>query len=151
MISGVSAREGGNAVQKLEWLESYTVGIAEIDTEHRALIERLSDIQDVMKGRTVNGTLVGLFDTFIAAAENHFFHEESFVRLLSPDDGARHRREHGELLARATHARDIICSNPAEGEKAFEELVSFLIDDIILADGELRTVAQEQAVLNRRA
>ena len=84
----------------IQWNDSLSVGVAEIDKQHQKLVQMINDLHDAMrqaKGNTVLGPLVsGLIDY----AGTHFKSEERyFTRFAYPDTDA-HKRAHADFVAK---------------------------------------------------
>ncbi len=86
----------------IEWNESLSVNVAEIDRQHRQLIDMVNDLNAAMlegKGRDVLGLILkGLVDY----AGTHFHTEERyFLRFGYPEAGA-HQKAHAEFVAKVS-------------------------------------------------
>ncbi len=81
------------------WDDRYSVGIPEIDSDHRRLIDLMNDLfvmcvvdQDGEETRV-------LLDRLIDATLTHFAHEEGFMRKRGYPNFEQHRAEHRILIA----------------------------------------------------
>lgn len=91
----------------VEWSNELSVGIEEIDAQHKVLVDLLNEIHDAMRqGRTVQ-TTKGIIDRLGEYTRVHFAVEESLMRILHYPDYERHKEEHDELIAQLTdmHAK----------------------------------------------
>ncbi len=84
----------------IQWNESLSVNVAEIDAQHQKLIGLINDLNAAMlrgKGRDVLGSiLTGLVDY----AETHFQTEERyFLRFGYPEAGP-HQKAHADFVAK---------------------------------------------------
>lgn len=84
----------------IQWNDSLSVGVAEIDKQHQKLVQMINDLHDAMrqaKGSSVLGPLVnGLIDY----AGTHFKAEEKyFARFAYPETEA-HKKLHADFVAK---------------------------------------------------
>jgi len=87
----------------MQWDESLSVNVAEIDAQHKQLIAMLNDLYTAMhtgKGREVaSKTIQGLVDY----AQDHFDTEEQYFEKYQYPKAASHEREH-RLFCRKVQA-----------------------------------------------
>jgi hemerythrin-like metal-binding protein len=92
-------------MELLEWKESLAVGFAEIDAQHRELVERanlfFANVGDAA-GRRGLWTAFRHFDRFVRL---HFVREERTMRWLGYPGMVEHRTEHREFLGRVDAIR----------------------------------------------
>jgi hemerythrin len=84
----------------IQWNDSLSVGVAEIDKQHQKLVQMINDLHDAMrqaKGSSVLGPLVsGLIDY----TNTHFKAEEKyFIRFAYPETEA-HKKLHADFVAK---------------------------------------------------
>jgi len=79
------------------WNDSYSVGVMDIDAQHKRLVELVNELHDAMslgKGRdTVGKTLDGLIDY----TRTHFAFEEKLMAVHTYPAAAQHKIEHESL------------------------------------------------------
>jgi hemerythrin-like metal-binding protein len=120
----------------VEWNESFSVGNALLDGDHRiliTLINQLLDATDTGQSREVVGSIVNVLAEYV---EQHFRREESmFLRGGFPDAKA-HIGLHHELEARVGDARDRWLAGEREAlrEDVLALLKKWLTDHILVAD-----------------
>ena len=88
------------------WEERFSVGIPEIDADHRRLIEMMSDlfVMSVID-RNLEETQI-LLDRLIDATLAHFAHEEGLMRRWAYPNFEQHRAEHRILITEIETLRD---------------------------------------------
>lgn len=81
----------------LEWRSMLEVGVAEMDDDHRRLIELLNRAQDASADDDQRASLSVLHELqdFVAW---HFAREELLMARLRYGGSGAHRNEHGQLL-----------------------------------------------------
>jgi len=90
----------------IEWSESLSVSVGEIDAQHRELVRLINELGDAMrlgKGREVLGSVL---DGLITYSREHFATEERYFDLFGYADEAAHRKEHAEFLAKVSGFRE---------------------------------------------
>jgi len=100
----------------IEWKEAYSVGVAEVDLEHRELIDLINDLHALMgKGATYEEVVDTLGEIY-AQISAHFALEEKFMRTSRYAGYSSHKENHEELL---DELRDIM--DRVEDDGRFEE------------------------------
>jgi len=78
----------------MSWIDTYSTGIAEIDQQHKKLIELINSLHDAMakgQGKTVLGKILGELINYCA---NHFATEEKLFDKHGYPDAAEHKEKH---------------------------------------------------------
>lgn len=84
----------------LPWNRSLAVGIAEIDKQHKALLERAARFEAAVQSRAPSYQLGELFDHLKAYIHTHFDAEEQLMRGIGYPSLAEHVREHDDFRGR---------------------------------------------------
>jgi len=82
------------------WKEEYSVGIASIDQQHKALVGIINELYDGMVDTRGEVTLRQVFEELIAYCSLHFEAEEELFELHGYAGAVAHRVEHEELTRR---------------------------------------------------
>lgn len=101
LLEGDFASEGKSKrmSQFIEWSNELSVGIEEIDSQHKVLVDLLNEIHEAMQqGRTTQVTR-GIIERLDEYTRVHFAVEESLMRILHYPDYERHKEEHEKLIA----------------------------------------------------
>jgi|WetSurMetagenome_2_1015567.scaffolds.fasta_scaffold55709_3 hemerythrin len=81
----------------IEWNNSYSVGVNEIDMQHQKLVNMINELHDAMllgKGKDLLGKIVnGLIDY----AQLHFTTEEKYFDQFKYPDKGPHKKEHSDF------------------------------------------------------
>ncbi len=88
------------------WDDSLKCGIAEIDAEHKQLIEAMNDLYIACYINPAPDDIRAFTDRLIEATRSHFAHEEAEMRRSRHPDLKGHQAEHRELLRDVTAIRD---------------------------------------------
>ncbi|MBP7461269.1 MAG: hemerythrin family protein [Candidatus Delongbacteria bacterium] len=90
----------------IEWNESLSVKIQEIDLQHQKLIALINDLNDAMhqgKGKDVLGTIIREMITY---TKTHFATEERYFDLYKYQDAPAHKKEHQGFVDKVTQLND---------------------------------------------
>lgn len=82
----------------LEWHEEYSVGVVDIDHEHREMIELINEVYDQLQN-TASGVDTPMFlGEIFARISAHFALEEQIMRTANYPEYAAHKEDHEKLL-----------------------------------------------------
>jgi hemerythrin len=97
----------------LQWKDTYSVGVAAVDHEHRELIDLINRLHDRF---TAGGPAAAepFFGDLLCAISAHFALEERFMRGIAYREFASHKDDHERLLE---ELRDLM-EDAAEGRPA---------------------------------
>lgn len=107
----------------IEWSDELSVGIEEIDAQHKVLVDLLNQAHEAIQqrqGAEANRDVVQRLGEYTRV---HFAVEESLMRILHYPDYERHKEEHDKLIAQLAGLRGKLDSG--KGSISFE-LAHFL-------------------------
>ncbi|HKZ95833.1 MAG TPA: bacteriohemerythrin [Hyphomicrobiaceae bacterium] len=82
----------------IEWRKEFETGIAEVDHEHRELVDLINGLHaEIKKGGTHENVAAFLGEVFARIAA-HFALEETVMRKHRYDEYAEHKADHERLL-----------------------------------------------------
>ena len=133
---------------KISWLSSFESGIPEIDNDHRALVEMIGKIEVALEESSLE-ECSDLFSEFLTQAADHFKREEAFLISIDFPRLESHSAAHRELLKMGGEVLKSAKTNlsQAKAKEHLEELIYFLLEDVIKADAEFKSYAQEKGLL----
>lgn len=82
----------------IEWDESLSVNVAEIDEQHQRFISIANELSDSLrqnKGSNFTGKII---DDLLDYAEVHFKTEEKYFEQFNYPDADNHKNEHGSFI-----------------------------------------------------
>lgn len=82
----------------LKWQDEFSVGVAEVDHEHRELIELISNLQQGLQTGADTRTIIQSLGEIYAQIAAHFALEEKMMRELRYPAYADHKEDHETLL-----------------------------------------------------
>lgn len=107
----------------LRWREEFSVGIEEVDHEHKELIELIGNLQQSLHGGADTDQVVEALGEIYAQISAHFALEEKMMRKTRYPQFADHKEDHETLL---DDLRDIM--DEVEDDGVLDE--SRLTDDL---------------------
>ena len=82
---------------KIEWKDEYSVGIKEIDDQHKYFISLLNDLYNAIMAGKSRKELKDLFSYLADYAEQHFTTEEKYFDEFNYEGAAEHKLKHQEM------------------------------------------------------
>lgn len=82
------------------WSDDFSVGIQEVDNQHKMLFELINRIFVVALRREHRGSMSEIIDTLINYTRTHFVLEEQLLRAAGYPGLATHMLEHGRFIER---------------------------------------------------
>jgi len=83
--------------QVFPWQPRYSVGITEIDEQHKKLIALINDLQAAMLRGEGKAALSRILDELIRYTETHFAFEENLLRRRNYSELGAHAQQHQNL------------------------------------------------------
>jgi len=132
---------------KLEWLDRYSIGIEQIDDDHKNILQIMRNVEKAIKSRDFE-LCTSLLDDLVALATTHFQNEEQFLAESSYPYIEEHIRYHQELLLKISEAKNSCdkINNPVDTEDIFNRMAEFLIEDMIAGDLHFKSYFESRSV-----
>jgi len=109
----------------MEWNSGYSVGVAEIDGQHKRLIEIVNNLYDAMLAGNWKGALAKILDELIGYTQVHFATEEKYFDMFGYSGAAVHKQEHAAFVEKVAEFRSAF----ANGRAALSiQVMQFLSD-----------------------
>lgn len=109
----------------IQWSDQYSVSIAEIDKQHKFLIDLVNDLSNAMHEGKGNDILGEILSDLIRYTDIHFKTEEKYFDQYGYPDKLKHKQEHTELIAKVLDFKQKFDSNRAG---LTLPVMSFLVD-----------------------
>ena len=84
----------------IEWKPEFSVGIKEIDEQHKKLIDTINTLHNAMAEGKGKNVLDEVFTNLIDYTTNHFATEETFMVAFSYPDYSKHKEAHDACISR---------------------------------------------------
>ncbi len=105
------------------WSEQLSVGIEEIDEQHKVLVSLVNRMHEAIQEHHGSDAVQGILAELADYTRIHFAVEESLMRILNYPGYEEHREIHEELLQHVVELKEKV----AAGKKAISfELMHFL-------------------------
>lgn len=123
---------------ELPWSESFAVGIAQLDEEHRALVDLINVVCRHARGGRKGQALQAL-DALLAMAARHFQHEEAVLRGLNGyGDLENHAGEHRNRMSQITALRQRFADAEGDDPRLREALIDWFVRQSIGHDAAIK-------------
>ncbi len=107
----------------VEWSDTLSVGIEEIDEQHKVLVDLVNQMHEAIHQRHGSDVVIGILGKLAEYTRIHFAVEESLMRILNYPGYEEHKEIHEELL----HTVQDLQEKVASGKKSIGfELMHFL-------------------------
>ncbi|TAN57372.1 MAG: hypothetical protein EPN26_02585 [Rhodospirillales bacterium] len=129
---------------RIEWRPGFSVGIENIDNQHKSLIRALNDVAaSLEKGDADECVLV--YDEFLRLSAEHFASEERILFSSGYPHAQEHADHHLRLLKMAEEAqaqcKSLVLNR--QTTECFNALLEFLIGDLLEADIKFKSFLEE--------
>lgn len=86
----------------LTWNESFSVNVAEIDQQHKKLIDMVNDLNDAMKQGKGKEVLGKILNSMVSYTVSHFRTEEKYFDQFGYPEADDHKKEHAAFIEKVT-------------------------------------------------
>ncbi|MDH5436063.1 MAG: bacteriohemerythrin [Gammaproteobacteria bacterium] len=87
----------------MEWNDSYSVSIEEIDDQHKTIILLINEVDEAAQSDERHEKLAHVLQELINYTKTHFTVEESLMRIFKYPDYEAHKQKHDKLIDRVIH------------------------------------------------
>lgn len=87
----------------MEWDDSYSVSIDEIDDQHKIIIFLINEVGAATQSDDEHEKLARVLQELINYTKIHFTVEESLMRIFKYPDYEAHKQKHDKLIDRVIH------------------------------------------------
>jgi hemerythrin len=109
----------------IEWREEYSVGIQEIDEEHKQLIFLINELNEAIVLGSKPEKLESVFNQLIDYTRIHFAVEEALMRIVQYKDYDAHKKIHDDITSQVIAFKEKFYSGKYQ---TASELMNFLIN-----------------------
>ncbi len=112
--------KGSNVL--IPWNDSLSVGIQEIDEQHKVLVDLLNELHRAITEHHGSDAAIGILDRLVEYTRIHFSVEESLMRVLDYPGYEEHKQHHEQLIEQVYELRGKV----GNGKHISFELLHFL-------------------------
>ncbi len=136
------------AAQKLCWSEAYSVGVPELDTQHRTLIDMINKLADCPMDDLGNREAAATFNAVLAAmfeyTQVHFEAEEAYLQRIGFPGLPHHEQEHARFFERMAEFSLTSASSAAHAQSMHQYLLNWLLAHILKSDMQYRRFIEQR-------
>jgi hemerythrin-like metal-binding protein len=127
----------GRPMSIAHWSTNLSVGVEELDSDHRELIELLNRL-DIEVGRAAHQDEVArLLDELMSRTQAHFRREEELMAQQDYPDAGHHARLHRALIEEMQEFREDMVTGMEVGPEITDFIKRWLVSHIIESDKHL--------------
>lgn len=125
-------------MKNLVWDKILSVGVAEIDEDHRKLIHIFNILNLSVTAGESKEYLAATLEELLNCTVWHFSHEERLMLKYRYQEYQEHKAEHQELIQSAKELqREILQADKPFADEHIQSLERWLTEHILTADGRL--------------
>jgi hemerythrin len=95
----------------LQWNDKFSVNVAEIDSQHKTIIELINSLFDAMKAGKGNLVIEQVLDNLSKYTFTHFNYEERYMRITDYPGYDTHKKEHDMLKSKVKELQKSLQTN----------------------------------------
>lgn len=124
---------------KIEWNDSYLIGITVIDNEHKKLLKIANDLYDVAASSQDDKSFMVKFSPVLKSltdyTEYHFEDEEKLFTRYGYPGAAAHKAAHDNFVKEIkAQIRGLTTATPQTAKRLYQNMVSWVLNHIAKAD-----------------
>ncbi len=116
------------STKKLEWEEKYSVGVEEIDNQHKRMFVVINELLDAISTKSTEENLGHIIESLIQYKIFHFGTEEKYFKEFNYEETDDHVKKHREFNEKLTEMK---AKYPTYTVEFAFELIDFLEDWLI--------------------
>ena len=90
----------------INWNDSLSVNVAEIDRQHQKLVSMINELNDAMKEGKGKDVLERIVDGLVGYTETHFRTEERYFEQFGYPDAGSHKKEHSAFVQKISDFKE---------------------------------------------
>jgi hemerythrin len=103
-----------------EWTPDLSVGIGEIDVQHRKMVRKINEIAEAIDAARSKDEIIEAIRYFEVYSEEHFKTEEGFMAVYHYPDLPEHRLLHEKILKDMSEVRIKFGEGKIEAEEVYK-------------------------------
>jgi hemerythrin-like metal-binding protein len=130
----------------LSWRKDYDIGVAQIDAEHRNLLDLVNAFHDRNAQGATHSEIAHLLNQLVSYAEEHFQHEEKVMSDNAYPLLDQHRELHVKLVASIFEINERFSAQPAKASaETLQFIKAWLLEHIIKHDMDIGDFLRRKA------
>lgn len=116
------------------WKDSLSVGIDEIDAQHKQLIKYINELSDVIEKKSQKDETQRIFNLLLDYTQNHFSLEEELMKKHNYPLYNEHKNAHDAFCEKLLSFYEEYCAGKSTEQKLITYLGSWLLTHIAMDD-----------------
>jgi len=108
----------------VEWKPEMSVGIGEVDVQHRKIIGKLKELSDALEKKEEPEIAAGILKFLAIYIEEHFRTEEMFMLKYIYPDFKEHQEKHMGFLKRIARLDEELRLGKVKGDDVYNESIA---------------------------
>ncbi len=130
-----------------KWTDEFSIGVDEIDRDHKRLLELLNDLHDAVEAGASRAILGNALDGVMLYVNYHFAHEEGLLLRMSYPGYEKHRQQHQSLMVTVKEVHESFQSQASDAlpRQVPEFLTNWLFEHVLRADRAFSLYIEENS------
>ncbi len=134
-------------MEKIIWNESFSVGIREIDAQHKELIRMINELIEMKDAKVDSETISDILTKMTQYAVYHFKTEEQYMRDYDYPEYSLHKEKHTEFKKRTVaFCMDTMAYKETIPTEILSYLKNWLINHILKSDMKYKSFFNEKGL-----
>lgn len=124
-------------MQRVEWNDAYAIGIEEVDSQHKHLIEIANELYDTINlpKERYPGGMRSVVQKLMDYTDYHFKSEEKFMKRYNYPEAQIHIAAHDNFTREMEHqTRQLSTERVEDGLNLYSYIVNWVLNHIAKAD-----------------
>ena len=131
-------------MENLNWKKEYSVGVFEIDAEHKIFLKTIKKIHHAFKIGLNGEMLICLLEELYKYADFHFTSEENVMLMNEYPDYESHKKQHDELIQTLSNTINFFNIEKIDKRQLIEFLVRWFKEHTTSIDLNLGIFLQQK-------
>jgi hemerythrin-like metal-binding protein len=134
-------------VPTIEWKDIYSVGVKEIDDQHKHLFEIIGEFSELTRSKQEPKVLFQTLNALVKYADSHFRTEERYMGEHDYPDRTAHEKEHVAFVEEVFSLREQISEpDPESYHKISDFIKNWWISHVLGTDMAFKEFFADKAV-----
>lgn len=131
-------------MKKLNWKKEYSIGVYEIDAEHKIFLKTIKKIYNAFEKNIDKDIVRRLLEELFKYADFHFTSEENVMLMNNYPDYESHKKEHNELTQTLANTLNFLDVDKINKKQLIDFLIQWFIEHTTSTDLELGKYLQKK-------
>jgi hemerythrin-like metal-binding protein len=130
----------------INWSNSYSVGVSQMDKEHQRLIDIINNLYAAMRAGRSKDVIGTILDELVDYTRTHFAHEEKLMREANYTGFDGQKQAHEALIAQVAEVQKKYRAGTALGQEVMNFLKDWLVNHIQGSDKKYGPVMNKKGI-----